>query len=96
MNIDISVFEAGMLICFGLAWPLSIIKSIRSKSTKGKSLFFLFVILIGYISGITHKLFYSQDLVLILYVINFLMVLMDILLYRKNHKREKAIAAQTV
>ena len=96
MNIDISVFEAGMLICFGLAWPLSIIKSIRSKSTKGKSLFFLFVILTGYVSGITHKLFYSQDLVLILYVINFLMVLTDILLYRKNRKREKAIAAETV
>lgn len=92
---NISVFEAGMLICFGLAWPLSIIKSIRSKSTKGKSLFFLFVILTGYISGILHKLIYSQDLVLILYVINFLMVLTDIMLYYKNRKREKAIATET-
>lgn len=92
---NISVFETGMLICFGLAWPLSIIKSIRSKSTKGKSLFFLYVILIGYISGILHKLIYSQDLVLILYVINFLMVLADIMLYYKNRRREKAIVKET-
>ncbi len=30
----ISFFEAIMLVCFGLAWPLNIIKSLRTKSTK--------------------------------------------------------------
>ena len=36
-----------MLVCFGLAWPLNIIKSLRTKSTKGKRVFFLIVILVG-------------------------------------------------
>ena len=43
---EISFFEAVMLICFGLAWPLNIIKSLRTKSTQGKSVLFLIVILI--------------------------------------------------
>ncbi len=88
---NLSVFEAVMLLCFGLAWPLSIIKSIKSKSTKGKSLFFLIVVLIGYASGITHKIIYSTDLVLILYILNFLLVATDIVLYSINLKREKSL-----
>ena len=50
-------FEALMLICFGLAWPLSIYKTWEMKTSKGKSLFFLAVILIGYISGILFEVF---------------------------------------
>jgi|GEM_PF-227868 len=62
---DISFFEAVMLICFGLAWPLNIIKSLRTKSTQGKSVLFLIVILIGYVAGITHKLLYSRNIALL-------------------------------
>jgi hypothetical protein len=91
---NLSIFEALMLICFGFAWPLSIIKSIKSKSTKGKSILFLFVIAIGYISGIIHKILYSADLVLVLYIINACMVAADIVLYFINRKREKL--AQTL
>ncbi|MBN2852569.1 MAG: hypothetical protein JXQ23_07525 [Clostridia bacterium] len=86
-----SIFEIGMLICFGLAWPASIYKSIKSKSTRGKSLNFLLIILIGYISGILHKIFYNPDFVIILYIINFIMVLTDIMLYLNNRKGEKAL-----
>ena len=31
-----------MLFCFGFSWPFSIAKSIRTRSTKGKSLMFAF------------------------------------------------------
>ena len=62
-----SIFEATMLICFGAAWPMNIAKSLRMKSTKGKSLSFLLTIELGYVAGITHKILYSQDIVLILY-----------------------------
>lgn len=86
-----SVFEIMMLICFGLAWPTSIYKSIKSKSTKGKSLNFLLIILLGYLAGILHKIFYSPDFVIILYFINFMMVLTDILLYFRNRKEERAL-----
>ena len=69
-----SIFEAGMLICFGAAWPMNIINSLRTKSSKGKNLPFQIAILVGYICGITHKILYSQDIVMVLYIINFVMV----------------------
>jgi uncharacterized membrane protein YbjE (DUF340 family) len=75
-----------MLICFGAAWPLSIYKSYKSKSVEGKSFFFLIVILIGYVSGILHKIFYNFDSVIYLYILNFTMVSIDILLYIRNSK----------
>jgi hypothetical protein len=78
-----NIFEALMIFCFGLAWPVSIYKSYRTKQVKGKSLFFLYVILTGYASGIVYKIFYNYDVVLILYILNFVMVSIDILLYYK-------------
>lgn len=78
-----------MLICFGCAWPTSIYKSIKSKSTKGKSVFFLVIILIGYISGTIHKLMFSRDIVLALYILNACMVSIDMVLYFINRRREK-------
>jgi len=79
-----SIFEFIMLICFGVAWPVSIYKSYKSKSVEGKSVLFLFVIFIGYIAGIIHKLTYSFDFVIYLYALNGLMVLIDIGLYYRN------------
>ncbi len=86
---DLSIFEMLMLICFGAAWPLNIYKSIRSKSTKGKSVIFLFVINVGYISGIIHKILYSYDPVIFLYILNFTMVSIDIVIYYRNRKEEE-------
>lgn len=79
-----SIFEAGMLICFGAAWPMNIAKSLKTKSTKGKSLSFLLTIMAGYVSGITHKILYSQDIVMVLYIINLVMVSIDTGLYFYN------------
>ena len=84
-----SFFEAGMLICFGAAWPLSIYKSWKSRQTGGKSILFLFVVFIGYVSGIFHKIFFSPDKVIYLYCLNALMVGTDILLYYRNGYLEK-------
>ncbi|HBI16000.1 MAG TPA: hypothetical protein DDY20_10890 [Desulfobulbaceae bacterium] len=81
-----SVFEIMMLVCFGAAWPFSLYRSWRSRSNAGKSLFFLCVVLAGYISGLLHKLFYSFDQVIFLYLLNGLMVAGDILLYFRNRK----------
>jgi len=85
-----SIFETIMLLCFGAAWPVSIYKSYRSRSTKGKSVFFLIIIVIGYVSGIIHKLLFSFDLVIILYSLNFIMVSIDIILYVRNRRIEKS------
>ena len=42
------------------------------------------MILIGYLSGILHKLLYSFDRVIYLYILNGLMVLADVALYVRN------------
>jgi hypothetical protein len=82
----VSAFEIVMLLCFGAAWPLSIYKSFTSRQNAGKSLWFLCVILIGYAAGILHKLLYSFDRVIYLYILNGLMVLADIALYLRNRR----------
>jgi hypothetical protein len=86
-----SVFEAVMLMCFGVAWPVSIYKSWKSRTCAGKSVIFLYIVLVGYAAGITHKLFYSRDWVIALYILNSLMVLMDIGLYYRNAWLSRAI-----
>lgn len=89
-----SVFELGMLICFGVSWPISVVKSYRMRTTKGKSLPFTLAIVIGYMMGITHKLLYSRDIVLVMYIINLLMVSADIALYFRNLRLDKQREAQ--
>lgn len=79
-----SSFEVIMLICFGAAWPVSIYKSYTSRATAGKSVIFLFVVLVGYIAGIFHKVLNNPDFVVWLYVSNAMMVVIDILLYFRN------------
>lgn len=90
---NMSPFEIVMLLCFGFAWPVSIAKSWRSKSTKGKSLGFLFVIEVGYIAGVIHKIFFNLDPVIVLYSLNFLMVFIDIVLFFRNRRIEAAASA---
>lgn len=86
-KLDFSPFEFGMLFCFAISWPVSIYKTLKSKRTEGKSFLFMFIVWIGYVSGIIHKIFYNQDLVIILYISNAVLVLIDILLYLRYSRR---------
>ena len=79
------VLEAIMIILFGISWPFNLAKSIRSKTTKGKSLLFLILIDVGYIAGLTSK-FFSETFVwatdwwvFVVYAINFTLVSADLL-----------------
>lgn len=84
------IFEFIMLVCFGLSWPISVYKSIKTKSTQGKSLVFLLAIIVGYISGIIGKIVNEQlTYVLIIYCFNLVVVSTDLVLYFVNKKREK-------
>ncbi len=78
-----SVFEAGMMVCFGASWPIAVYKTYKAKSVKGKSLRFLCLIMTGYIFGIIHKIFFCYDWVIWLYLVNMGFVLCDISLYLK-------------
>jgi hypothetical protein len=73
-----------MLLCFGAAWPFSVVKSYRSRQNAGKSLTFLVVIFIGYVAGVIHKVLFSYDLTTALYACNGILVLTDLALYFRN------------
>ena len=77
------IFETLMLVCFGCSWPFAIAKTIRTKTVKGKSIVFIILIFIGYVSGIIFKLIGHLDSVILLYIINGSLVFTEIVLYFK-------------
>lgn len=84
-----SIFETIMLVCFGIAWPISIYKSWMSKSSGGKSPLFSVVVIVGYLSGMIHKWLFSRDIVMFLYLLNMVMVSIDLCIYFRNKRLEK-------
>lgn len=85
------VFEAIMVLCFGISWPLSIAKSYRARTAKGKSLLFLLFIFTGYVAGIAWKMIYLAETGEIkwptyLYFLNLAMVGTDIVMYFRNKR----------
>ena len=91
-ELQMQIFEFIMLACFGLSWPISVYKSVKSKSTQGKSIVFIIAIIIGYISGIIGKIVNHQlTYVLIIYCFNLIVVSVDLVLFFINRKNEKKI-----
>ena len=85
-----------MLLCFAAAWPLSILKSWRSRDNQGKSIGFLLTILIGYLAGIAKVLFSEgwAAFLLIPYSLNFCLVGIDTVIYFRNQKLTLAGTAE--
>lgn len=74
-----SILEAIMLICFGLSWPLNVMKAYKARTAKGMSLPFILLIIFGYVAGITAKLVTHQiNYVLVVYLFNLVIVLMNL------------------
>ncbi len=91
---NISFLEAVMLVCWGLSWPVSIIKALRTKIVLGKSPLFTLLIALGYICGITHKILYSRDYLILLYLFNLAMILTDLYLYMKYNPRRRKVVCR--
>ena len=85
--VGFSPLEFGMLACFGICWPVSIYKSLKTKRTEGKSLTFMCIVWVGYVFGVVHKISYNFDFVIILYISNVILVFIDIMLYLKYSRR---------
>ncbi|MBQ7014603.1 MAG: hypothetical protein IJN12_00630 [Clostridia bacterium] len=91
------ILEITMIISFGISWPLNVLKSYKARTTKGKSLAFLLLIFFGYIAGIASKLVnetYMAQIgqkwyVLFFYVLNFIMVGVDLIMYIRNKRLDK-------
>lgn len=81
-----------MLICFGLSWPISALKSYRTGSAKGTSLGFILLITLGYIGGISAKIISgSFNYVLAVYFLNLLMVMINLMVYFRNRYLDKTV-----
>ena len=94
------ILEIIMIVSFGASWPMNVMKSWKARTAKGKSLGFLCLILFGYVAGIISKLvnesymasFASKWFVLFFYVLNFVMVGTDFILYFRNLRLDKEAA----
>ncbi len=94
------ILEIIMIVSFGFSWPANVVKSYKARTTKGKSLLFLCLIFFGYIAGIASKLlneaymaaFASKWYVLVFYILNFLMVGADLVIYFRNKSLDKKAA----
>jgi hypothetical protein len=88
------IFESLMLVAFGCAWPANILNTWRRKSSIGKSLAFLIIILCGYIFGITAKIVKGDiNYVVFFYLLNFVLVASDLFLFfwfRRKENLEKS------
>ncbi len=95
------LLEIVMIVSFGASWPMNVIKSYKTRTAKGKSVAFLYLILFGYVAGIASKFvnpvymasFSEKWYVLFFYVLNFIMVFTDLMLYYRNRALDKKQAA---
>jgi len=87
----VSLFEAFMLMCFGLSWPVSIVKALRTKIVQGKSPLFNVLIATGYACGIYHKIMYSHDYIIVFYIFNLTAIITDLCLYARYRPRKARI-----
>ncbi len=91
------ILEVIMIVSFGISWPINAYKSYKARTTKGKSLAFLYLVFFGYIAGITSKFVNEAYMaaiaqkwyVLFFYVLNFIMVSLDLCLYYRNKALDK-------
>lgn len=89
------LFEALMLVCFGFSWPLNVIKAYKARTAKGTSLAFIFLIITGYIAGITAKFINHQfNYVLAVYFLNLAIVMVNVFVYIRNKGLDKKAAAR--
>ena len=91
------IFETIMLICFGLSWPINVIKAYKARTAKGTSLAFIILIITGYIGGITAKaLSGNLNYVLIVYLVNLAIVLLNLLVYIRNSALDSKTSSSVI
>ncbi len=94
------ILEAVMVISFGISWPISIFKTLKTKSHVGKSPLFIGLIVFGYICGIIGKIVNRDavplNYVFIFYCINLCTTSFDLGLhfyFRNKAKKSKDLQA---
>ena len=85
----VQLCEIAMLVAFGFSWPFNIVKSWRSRTAKGKSVVFEFIVVFGYLIGVAGKFITFHRTGVLpystwFYLADILMVAIDIVLYFRN------------
>ena len=84
------VFETIMLLCFGASWPFNITQSLRSRTAKGKSIYFEICIIVGYVCGVIGKFIGGNiTYVIAVYLLDICMVSIDLALTLRNRRRDR-------
>ena len=89
------VFELLMIVCFGVSWPINIIKAWKARTTKGSSVQFYFLILAGYLFGITskaiklHRGVLTPAYVWFFYILNSVIVAIGIAVWFRNRQLDR-------
>lgn len=82
--------EATMLICFGLSWPINLMKAYRARTAKATSLTFLLLIFCGYLAGISAKIVsHELNYVFAVYLVNTFIVILNLGIYARNVALDK-------
>ncbi|XWN30187.1 MAG: hypothetical protein ROR55_22280 [Devosia sp.] len=95
-------FEVAMLLCFSVGWYWSIVHMLRVKVASGKSVMFVLLVIVGYACGVVSRtLLWIEteefSLVLIVYVWNLIVTIIDIFLvlhYSKPRERRWDVSAK--
>ncbi len=100
MDLLAEILEIAMLVCFGCSWPISVYKSIKIRTSVGKSAVFNILLIVGYIAGIVSKFLKMEPFMianaadglkkgififaLIMYFVNLAMITANLVLYYMN------------
>ena len=87
MEILAQILEAGMLVCFGVSWPVNAIKAWKAGTAAGTSALFLALITAGYLCGIAAKFVGSSiNWVLAVYMFNLVALIANWAVYLRNRR----------
>ncbi len=92
----VEIFEVIMLLCFGFSWPISLYNHVKAKTAKTMNLKFIILIIVGYIAGIISKIISGRYIepmhifVLIVYLINLVVVSLNLVVYFVNRNKDNA------
>ena len=84
------ILEIVMIVSFGASWPFNITKSLRSRTAKGKSIYFEICIIVGYVCGVIGKFIGGNiTYVIAVYLLDICMVSIDLALTLRNRRLDR-------
>lgn len=110
MDLVAEILEIAMLVCFGCSWPISVYKSIKVRTSVGKSAVFNILLIVGYVAGIVSKFLKMTPFMaanandglkkgififaLVMYFVNLAMISANLILYYMNKHLDNIKAAE--